>query len=587
MNKPLSLLMAALMGCTLASQTFSQQRRAVGQPAGQAMGPPFKSIHVAEDRSEVPITLASTQILIDNVMVNGQGPFRFMLDTGGMGGGRIDSSLAEKLGLTPQGEVMGSDGTGRPGRAMAMYELDSLQVGGLEVKGLRVISRDYNEHGAAVRGHIDGIIGFGLFQDLLLTIDYSGRQLVVEKGKLPEPDGKTVLSAQNQGVAGTEIELLGNSFSAHLDTGAMSWISVSEEIADRLEFQSEPVQIGEARTVSGAFPIKKARLKGNAKLGQHVIENPVVVVGAPLRGVNFGGYVLRDFVITYDQKNERIRVVKAEPTRPNGVAGFTRAGRQPVTVKMDTTSGHPIVHAKINGQGPFPLILDTGADALVLNNDLIEELGLKATGQTRIGDPTSPDAVEAQTYSIDSLSLGEARFEEIKAIGWEGFGRSNIRGFIGVSLLYETLVSMDFANQEVTISRGALGSDATEYYYDQGAYFTVDLKLGDQTLKTHIDTGNAGQIALPLSIAEKLDLQAEPRRIGRAKTISGEFDIYQADLSGNLDFAGQAFESPSVQFNDHFDWGNIGSGMFKDHVLTIDQANRRIRLDPAVGDEKD
>lgn len=586
MIKSTSFLLATLISSLLANASFSQQPRVVRQSPGQSLGPPFKSIKVTEDRFEIPITLASTQILVDDVMVNGEGPFRFMLDTGGMGGGRVDSSLADKLGLKQEGEVTGSDGTGRPGQQMAMYELDSLVVGGITVDGLRVISRDYNLHGAAVRGHIDGIIGFGLFKDLLLTIDYSNRKLIVEKGELPEPDGKTILSAKSRGVAGTEIELLGQTFSAHLDTGAMGWISVSEEIAGKLEFQSEPVQIGEARTVSGAFPIKKARLNGDARLGEHEIENPVVVIGAPLRGVNFGGYVLRDFVITYDQKNERIRVLKAEGTRPNGIAGFTRAGRQPVTVPMDTSTGHPIVHAKINGKGPFPFILDTGADSVVLDKDLIEELALNASGETRIGDPTSPDAVKANTYSIENLSIGEARFEEVSAIGWKGFGRSNICGFIGISLLYDTLVEMDFANEELTISRGALGSDSTEYYYDQGTYFSVDLKLGDKSLKTHIDTGNAGQIALPLSYAENLDLQSDPRRLGRAKTISGEFDVYQATMKGNLDFAGQTFVSPLVHFNDYFDWGNIGSGMFKGHVLTIDQVNRRIKIQPAKSESK-
>lgn len=578
MNKPQSLLWITLSCCILTTTAVAQQRSVVRQGTGQAQGAPFQSINVEEDRFEIPITLASTQILIDNIEVNGEGPFRFMLDTGGMGGGRVDSSLADKLGLEKKGEVMGSDGTGRPGTPMAMYELDSLKVGGIEVNGLRVISRDYNLHGAAVRGHIDGIIGFGLFQELLLTIDYSKRKLIVEKGELPEPDGQIILSARSQGVAGTEIELLGETYAAHLDTGAMSWISISEEIASNLKFQSELVQIGEARTVSGAFPIKKARLDGNARLGEHEIENPVIVVGAPLRGVNFGGFVLRDFVITYDQKNERIRVLKSESNRPNGVAGFTRAGREPVTVDMDMTSGHPIVHATINGKGPFPFILDTGADSVVLNNDLIEELELESTGATKIGDPTDPDAVEASTYSIDSLAIGDASFEEIDAIGWEGFGRSNIRGFIGISLLYDTIVEMDFANEKLTIRRGALGPDATEYYYDQGTYFTVDLKFGETTLKTHIDTGNAGQIALPLAIAEKLNLQTEPQRIGRARTISGEFDVYQATLEGDFEFAGQRIESPSIQFNDYFDWGNIGSGMFQGLVLTIDQVNRRIQL---------
>ncbi len=574
--KNYSLLLALVTCIVLTPHLTAQQRRQIRRTGGDTAS--YRSMSVKQDRFEIPITLASTQILIDGVKVNGKGPFRFMLDTGGMGGGRVDASLVKKLDLKPTGKVMAGDGTGRPGREMPTFELDSLEIAGAKFSGLRVLSRDYNKHGAAVRGHIDGIIGFGLFKNLLLTIDYSQRKLTVARGSLPQPDGKTVLNAKNEGVAGVDVQIAGQSYKAHLDTGAMGWISISEEIAKKLKFVSEPVKIGEARTLTGAFPIKRARLNGIAKLGKHEIKNPYVVIGAPLRGVNFGGFVLRDFVVTYDQKNDRIKVVPAKSVRPSGAPASARLGRQPITVTMDTKTGHPIVHAKINGKGPFPFVLDTGAGTVLLNDDLVKEIGLKSTGKTKIGDPSDPNSVDAKTYQLKNISIGNAQFEQLGAISWKGFPRSKVRGVIGITMLYDAIVTFDYPNHQLHIRRGALGPDAKSFYYDGSGYLTVDLKFGKKSIKTHIDSGNMGYLMLPLSMAKELKLQSKPRIIGRAKSINGTFDIHQATLDGNLNFAGQTFTNPTIHFNDRFNWGNIGSRFMSDYAVTIDQVNQRIQL---------
>jgi len=541
--------------------------------------PDFQEMKLAKKQMVIPFTLASTQILVDDVYVNGKGPFRFMLDTGGMGGGRIDSSLVKKLGLERSGTVTAGDGTARSGREMDVFQLESLSIPGLEFKGVQVLSRDYNEHGFDVRGHIDGILGFGLFKDVLLTIDYSTRELNIERGSLPEPDGKRIFSTSDNSVAEVEIKLGGRAHKAYLDTGAMSWISVSEEIANNMKFVADPVKVGEARTLTGAFPITRGKIKGDLVLGNHVVSQPYVVSGRPLRGVNIGGFVLRDFTITYDQSNRRIKVESAKTIRPNGIPGYARLPRKPVSVEMNISTGHPTISAKINGKGPYKFVLDTGADTILLNDDLAEELGLSSNGKTRIGDPSNPEAVEAKTYQLDSVSVGGAEFGDVAAIGWQGFGRLEVRGVIGISTFYDSVVDLNYAGNQLTIRRGSLGpKEGVSYYLDGGSFLTVDLNLGGKKLKTHIDTGNMGQIALPLSIAKDLQLVSPPTVVGRARTISGEFDIHQATLDGKIDFAGQSIRNPTIHFNDQFDWGNIGSQAMAGFVLTVDQTNQRIKL---------
>ena len=59
----------------------------VGAPVESATDGAYRDAHFGDLPFEVPLTLAGGHILVDGVYVNDQGPFRFLLDTGAMGGG--------------------------------------------------------------------------------------------------------------------------------------------------------------------------------------------------------------------------------------------------------------------------------------------------------------------------------------------------------------------------------------------------------------------------------------------------------------------------------------------------------------------
>src|SRR5205085_11759216 len=109
------------------------------------------------------------------VMVNGKGPFLFGLDTGGAGSLRIDSTLAAKLGLEKVGQVRGGDPSGKNTRLMDVVSIGSVEVGGAKFEGMTAAVRSYNERRRDEP--IDGILGFTLFRERLLTLDYPANRL--------------------------------------------------------------------------------------------------------------------------------------------------------------------------------------------------------------------------------------------------------------------------------------------------------------------------------------------------------------------------------------------------------------------------
>ena len=121
---------------------------------------------------EIPMRIEGGMFAIE-LMVNGKGPFLFAIDTGAEGGPRLDSSLMEKLGLKPSGQMRDGDPSGRSPQMAETVKLDSIEVGGLRFTGVAATSKNYKNSPRPLAA--DGIIGLGLFPDYLVTLDFPAK----------------------------------------------------------------------------------------------------------------------------------------------------------------------------------------------------------------------------------------------------------------------------------------------------------------------------------------------------------------------------------------------------------------------------
>ena len=247
-------------------------------------------------------------------MVNGQGPFLFAIDTGGAGTARVDTALAERLGLEKVGEAMGGDPSGRNARTMALVAIDSLQIGGARFEGLQAAVREMRE--VPLGEKVDGILGFGLFAGCLLTLDYPGNIVRMARGELPPANGRDVLAfTRERGIPTARITVAGREMDAHVDAGFMGGISLPEAEAGRLPLSAPPKVVGRGQTLGNTFEIKAAPLDGTVAIGAVVLERPMVEFQPVFPMANVGARILRDLAVTFDQKNNRMRVAKPAPAR--------------------------------------------------------------------------------------------------------------------------------------------------------------------------------------------------------------------------------------------------------------------------------
>jgi predicted aspartyl protease len=244
------------------------------------------------------------------VMVNGQGPFLFGIDTGAQGESRIDSSLVEKLGLKSTGQIRESDPSRRNPQAADTVKLESIVIGNLRFTDVTAASRNFKNSPRPLK--VDGILGLSLFSDYLVTLDFPAKLLRIDRGELPKSDGAEILDYKSEGgIPLLELSVGSTKINAHLDSGNMIGAFVlPTSFVEKLAFASEPVVVGKARSASGDMEIKQVQLKDTLRLGRHEFPQPTVTFPSLGKVGNVGVKTLSQFALTFDQQHSRVRLTR-------------------------------------------------------------------------------------------------------------------------------------------------------------------------------------------------------------------------------------------------------------------------------------
>src|SRR4029077_19874826 len=70
-----------------------------------------------------------------------------------------------------------------------------------------------------------------------------------------------------------------------------------------------------------------------------------------------------------------------------------------------------LIPVKVNGQGPFEFILDTGAGISLLSTELWQTLGVKVLGSKE--GQSAGGAVSVSLAKVNSLAVASARLEDL------------------------------------------------------------------------------------------------------------------------------------------------------------------------------
>jgi predicted aspartyl protease len=190
----------------------------------------------------------------------------------------------------------------------------------------------------------------------------------------------------------------------------------------------------------------------------------------------------------------------AQPGLAQQVADTTLP-KPPGAVVVDTSQdqlSRMTVPVFINGQGPFPFAVDTGAERTVISAALAQRLGLVANRTAELHSVTGVDIVK--TAQIATLRIGSREVSNIQAPVLPD-GNIGAEGLLGIDAISDQRVVMNFVDKEMSVIPGAVRqpedreSIVVTAKRKYGQLVLVDASIDGQRVYAIIDSGSQVTVA--------------------------------------------------------------------------------------------
>lgn len=176
------------------------------------------------------------------------------------------------------------------------------------------------------------------------------------------------------------------------------------------------------------------------------------------------------------------------------------------------------VSVLLEGNGPYPFVVDTGAERTSISNELALTLALRSAGNARLHSVTG--VMPVALYHIGTLDMDRHRAIDLRAPAMAGANLGG-PGLIGVDTLKEQRVTMDFRKRTMTIAPSrtrdptARGDDIIVRARSRaGRLVIMDARLDGEKVAVILDTGSQtslGNEALRRKLfAQRRQRQATP-----------------------------------------------------------------------------
>jgi predicted aspartyl protease len=267
---------------------------------------PF-STHVGDPVS-IPAEIADHVIFV-NVTVNGHGPFRVMVDTG-CSVTLVSPELAEAVGATdsnPEEDlVVAQNALGNPTDVQRVI-LGSVDLGGVHFEGvLAAVSDTFDELSTIHGRRVDGALGFPLFHDLFLGLDFPNhRVLLGNQWPANVPAIRAGLSVvEHAATPFVQVQVQGRPVDVMIDTGANHGLHLTPDLASAFQWKVEP-RVGPLVAAVGEMGREWiGRLAGSLLLGgtEQVEPTAVISAGPPSIGLRS----LESFCVIFHQSESMV-----------------------------------------------------------------------------------------------------------------------------------------------------------------------------------------------------------------------------------------------------------------------------------------
>jgi predicted aspartyl protease len=232
-------------------------------------------------------------------------------------------------------------------------------------------------------------------------------------------------------------------FTFILDTGATETV-ITPPLARQLGIQGRWATPRQKKGTAASIRAGDAEARD---VPVYILDPPQAVTLRLNHGINYHGILgstfLSRFITTVDFGHGRVTFASAAAVAP------AKTGRAP-RVALEVRGGLLYASARVNGLGPFPLLVDTGSAEVVILPRLAAALGPMAAGPA--------DGAGAKFVRLDSVSLGDARVEDVPAIlhpARRGLGAGvSGDGILGHPFLSRFVVTVNYRDRFLELAPG-------------------------------------------------------------------------------------------------------------------------------------
>jgi Aspartyl protease len=275
---------------------------------GGLMDPDFVkpvAIHLDRDPAVLTLDLTGGRPSVA-VMIGGKGPFSFIVDTGA-GASLIDSTLATQLGLSVTGHAHVHSPGGAGPQDLGIVVVPRIDLAGASLSAVSLIMAD-------LRGRFGqnfvGVLSYRTLGNVLVTLDYSRKELRLASGKLEKGLPFTIPFQIGPGPIIVASTVEGQELELNLDSGQAGSFTLPKDLMSKLRLVA-PVQAdAPIKTLTGIRPSWNARLNGSIRLAGTEYRNPEVRFVEGEIG-NMGGAIIQDLALTIDYND---RLVELRPS---------------------------------------------------------------------------------------------------------------------------------------------------------------------------------------------------------------------------------------------------------------------------------
>jgi PDZ domain/Aspartyl protease len=269
----------------------------------------------------VPLEIVNNHVYLDNVLLDGRGPFRFVLDSGG------DYIVTPEVAAALQARSSGTmqlQGVGNATEVAAFAHIGSLAVGNAVVRNqYTLVLPIATGFGIAEGLKIDGMLGYQFLARFLTTIDYANSKLTLGmpmSAPAPAPEAAAIPFFIDGTIPRIGVTVAGVNTSAEVDTGNRAGLELSSPF-----LASHPAIASLAKTprgvvgfgVGGPAYARLGRVPA-LQIGPYALSNVVTsftdqsqgAFADPFNPANIGGAIWRRFTLTFDYPHQQLFLAK-------------------------------------------------------------------------------------------------------------------------------------------------------------------------------------------------------------------------------------------------------------------------------------